>query len=176
MMTRNLSAADMEDAPAFLDEAAVGHLRHQRVREGVGERGGQARLVEEFNGLQVCEAPVELALGHLGDRLQEGTRHLFADGCSALQQVLLRGWQSVDAGGEDGLHGDWHLQAREGLGETVGPPLADQDLRLHQGLHALLKDEPQRDARGRSAAEALARVPGPSSDGLISNDNHKIRP
>jgi len=39
----------------------------------------QARLIDEFRGLEVREATVKLAFWHFGDRLQEGKRDLSAD-------------------------------------------------------------------------------------------------
>ena len=52
----------MEDPPALLGQAAVGHLVGQGVLEGEFTLGEEPRLVDEL-GLQVVEAAVQAASG-----------------------------------------------------------------------------------------------------------------
>ena len=87
------------------------------------------------------QAPVQRLLGQLGNGLQQGQGHLGADHRSRLEQPLLLRRQSVDARRQDGLHRGRHLNGRQGLRQAIGPALADQHPRLHQGAHALLQEE-----------------------------------
>src|SRR6266487_3864718 len=80
-----LKDAGMQPASLPLQEAAIGHVMGERMLEGIGGLGIQARLVQEFCLLQVRKAPTECILGQLGYRLQEGERHLPANDRSALE-------------------------------------------------------------------------------------------
>jgi hypothetical protein len=53
---------------------------------------------------------MERVLGHSGDGLQEGARHLHADDGGCLEQAFLRRRQSVQAGGEDAVHGGGNVE------------------------------------------------------------------
>jgi hypothetical protein len=90
---------------------------------------------------EVCQAAVELALGHLGDRLQERKRDLRADDGCALQQVLFLGWQPINACRQDRLHGGGHLDTQGRPGYPIGPWGSDQDLRFHQHSDAFFQEE-----------------------------------
>src|SRR4029450_2040536 len=80
-----LNDAGMQHASLCLQETAIGHVMGERMLEGVGRLGIQARLVQEFCLLQVRKAPTECVLGQLGYRLQEGEHHLPANDRSALE-------------------------------------------------------------------------------------------
>ena len=58
-----------------------------------------------------------------------------------MQELFLLRRQPVDARRQDRLHRGRHLNARERPGQAIGPRLADQPLRFHQGPHALLEKE-----------------------------------
>src|SRR5215471_20926424 len=76
--------AGMQHASLPLQETAIGHVMGERMLEGIGRLGVQARLVQEFCLLQVCKAPTECILGHPNYRLQEGECHLPANDRSTL--------------------------------------------------------------------------------------------
>ena len=103
--------------------------------------GEQARLVEELGGLQMGEAQAEWLLRHLGHGLEECQGHLGADDGGGLQELLLLRRQPVDARRQHRLHRRRHLDTRQRLRQTIGPLVADQYLRFHQGPHALLQEE-----------------------------------
>ena len=113
----------------------------QGVLEGVVRLGEQAGLVEELRGLEMGEAAVQGVFGQLGDGLQQGQGDLMANDGRGLQQPLRLGRQPVDARGQDRLHRGRHLDGRQRLRQAVGPRLAHQPLRFHQGVHALLQEE-----------------------------------
>jgi hypothetical protein len=121
----------VEGAPPLLQETPVRHLVGQGVLEGVFRLGEEAGLVEELGSLQTHEPTAERLVRHLGDGLKQGEGHLRADDRGGLQQALLLRRESVDAGGQDGLHGRWHLQRLQGLAHAIGPALPDQ----HPGLY-----------------------------------------
>ena len=70
-----------------------------------------------------------------------GQGHLGTNHRGGLEQTLLLGRQPVDACRQHRLHRRRHVQGRQGLRQTIGPRLADQDPRLHQGAHALFQEE-----------------------------------
>ena len=55
----------VQDAPPFLQEAAIGHLVRQGMLEGVFALGEQARLVEELGSLELRQAAVQASSGTL---------------------------------------------------------------------------------------------------------------
>ena len=101
----------------------------------------EARLVEELGGLQMGEAQAERLLRHLGHGLEERQGHLGADDGGGLQELFLLRRQPVDARRQHRLHRGRHLDTRECPGQAIGPRVADQHLRFHQGAHALLQEE-----------------------------------
>ena len=131
----------MQGAAPLLQEAAVGDLMGQGVFEGEFEFGKQAALVEELGRLQVREPPADILLGVLGDGQEQGEGRVLADDGGSLEEALLLGGESIDAGGQDCLHRRWHLDAGKGLGQAVGAPLPGQHLCLHQRPDALLEKE-----------------------------------
>src|SRR5439155_3748090 len=54
-----LHDASMQHAPLPLQETTIGHIMGERMFEGIGRLGIQARLVQEFCLLQVRKAPTE---------------------------------------------------------------------------------------------------------------------
>src|ERR1051326_1328244 len=94
--------------------------------ERIGRVRRHTRFVEEFHGLQLPEALVELLLGYRRDGLEEGDSHIFTDDGRYLQQALLGGWESVNARRQHGLDGVRHGQRgwlrtlfSDGLGEFL---------------------------------------------------------
>ena len=53
-------------APPLVQEAPVGHLLGEGVRERVFRLGEEAGLIEQFGGLHVPQTFRERVLGHLG--------------------------------------------------------------------------------------------------------------
>ena len=138
---QGLDDPGMERAPPLLEQRLIGHLLGQGVLEGVLDVGEEARLVEELGGLQMGEAQAERLLRHLGNGLEERQGHLRADDRGGLQELFLLRRQPVDARRQDRLHRGRHLDTRERPGQAIGPLVADQHLRFHQGAHALLQKE-----------------------------------
>ena len=78
---------------------------------------------------------------HLCNGLEERQGHFGADDRGGLQELLLLRWQPVDARRQHRLHCRRHLDTRQRLRQMIGPLIADQYLRFHQGAHALLQEE-----------------------------------
>src|SRR5262245_38802890 len=109
--------------------------------EGIFELREKARLVEEPCSLEVRKAATERLLGQLGNGLQEHEGHLLTDDGCQLQQAFLRGWEAVDPGGEDRLHGCRYLNTWAGLRQAIGTRGSHQDVRLDQCADGLLQEE-----------------------------------
>ena len=76
---QRLGHARMQRAPLGDGHVRVRHLVGQRVPKGVLGVGSRRRLVHELRRLQPLE-PVANRIGrHVGDRLQERAREVFAD-------------------------------------------------------------------------------------------------
>src|SRR6266487_5862340 len=131
----------MQGAPPLLEQRLIGDLLSQGVLEGILDVGKEARLVEELGGLQMGESQTERRLRRLGNGLEERQRHLGADDGGGLQELFLLRWQPVDTRRQDRLDRRGHLQALEGVAETIGTWLPDQHAGLDQGAHALLQKE-----------------------------------
>ena len=78
-------------------------------------------------------------LGQLGDRLEEGERHVLADDGGGLEKLLVLWRQPVDARGEDCLHRCGDVDRVEGPGESMGPADSREGVRLDQRSHTLLE-------------------------------------
>jgi hypothetical protein len=81
----------VQDPPPLQQQAAVGYLVRQGVLEGVLRLGEQARLIQEFCRLQVCQAAVQCRLGHVRNGLEQGERHVRANYRSGLEQAFVLG-------------------------------------------------------------------------------------
>src|SRR5512143_3063834 len=89
----------------------------------------------------VGEATTKVGFVLFGNRLQERERYVVADDGGSLEEPLLGGGQSVDAGGQDCLDAGRNLEGVRGLGEEVGAGPPGQYLRLDQGSDTFLEEE-----------------------------------
>jgi hypothetical protein len=83
------------------------------VLERVLHLGKEAGLVEELRGLEGREGLAEGRLRLLDQRLQQRDGDIRPDDRRGLEEALLLGRQPIDTGGQDGLHGRGHLNARQ---------------------------------------------------------------
>src|SRR5262245_39401941 len=60
---QGLDNAGMQHPPALLEQTAISHLVCEGVLEGVLGLWEEARLVQEFGGLEVCQATMQRRLG-----------------------------------------------------------------------------------------------------------------
>jgi hypothetical protein len=133
--------ACVQDPPPLPQEAAVGHLLRQGMREGILWLGEQAGLIEKLRRLQVGQAAVQRRLGYLGNGLEQRQGHLGANNGSRLQEPLCLRRQPVDTCCQHGLHRGRHLNGRQRLRQVVCPGRAHQHPSLHQRAHALFQEE-----------------------------------
>jgi hypothetical protein len=136
-----LGDAGVQGALPLVEQPLVGHLVRERVLEGVLEVREEPGLVEELRGLEAGELGAHLVLRSVGDGQQQRQGHVLADDRGRLEQSLAFGRQTVDPGGQDRLHRGGDRQLLDGPGEPVGPALAGQGRRLHQGPHTLFEEE-----------------------------------
>ena len=119
--------------------------------------------------------------------MEQDERDVLSDDGGRLQQLLLRGWEPVDPGGQDGLDRGRNLNSVEGLSEAIGPALAHQGLRLHESPHALFQKErvairpldeqcPQRGQLGVGAQERLQEILGPFARERIDAELRVVGP
>src|SRR5215468_12545991 len=113
----------------------------ERMLEGVFEVREEACLVQELGGLEMTQSPPQVALGRVGNGLQQGEGHILANDRGGLEQTLVLGRQAIDAGGEDGLRRRRDLPRPWGLGYPVGPTLPDEDLGLDERPHTFFQEE-----------------------------------
>src|SRR6266542_1384676 len=109
--------------------------------EGVLEVWEEPDLVKELGSLQPGEPVGERVVRKFGDGLEEGKRHVLADGCGGLKEALVLRDESIDASGEEGLHGGRDQDAGYVLGQEMGATGADQHTGLDEGADALLEEE-----------------------------------
>jgi hypothetical protein len=128
-------------APSLTEQARVRDVVRQRVLERVLDVREQRGLVEELRGLELVEAGAQRVVVEAGDGAQEGERHVLADHGGGLEQPLVLGRQSIDARGEDRLHGWRDLDGLRRLRQTVIAELADEGPGLDQGPDALFEEE-----------------------------------
>jgi hypothetical protein len=127
--------------PALPEQPAVGDVVGEGVPEGVLQIREESGLVEELRPLQVVEPATERLLRQVGDRLEQGERHVLAhDGCDLEQALVLRG-EPVDARCQNRLGGRRDLERLGRLGQLVGTAVARQGFRLDQRPDALLEEE-----------------------------------
>ena len=109
--------------------------------EGVHPLRKEVRLIEEFGPLELGQTAVQRLWRHVGNRLQQGERHLRPDDRGGLQEPFGVRRQPVDACRQHGLHRRWHRNVRQGPRQPVGAGLPSQDPGFHQGAHALFQKE-----------------------------------
>jgi hypothetical protein len=97
--------------------------------------------MRELCALQAGQLGAHPVLRRVGNGEEQCHRHVLADDGGGLEQAFGLGGQSVDARGQDGLHGGGDLQLLDGLGKSVGARLAHERARLDKGPHALLKKQ-----------------------------------
>src|SRR6266700_4619624 len=131
----------VDGAPAIGEETAVRHLLCQRVLEGVLRIGKQACRIQKLRGLQKRELSAHALLGFIGDGLEQNERDVLPDDRGRLQQLLLRGWEPVNPGGQERLDRARNLNIVECLRKAIGPALTHQGLRLYEGSHTFLEKE-----------------------------------
>ena len=131
----------MQAPPPLQQHSIVGDFLRQGVLEGVFQLREQARLIEELRRLQVRQAPLHGRPGDSAMACRSAAGHLRADDCSRLEELFLLRGQAVDTRRQHRLHGGGHLNARERLGQTIGPALAHQHLGFHQRPHTLFQKE-----------------------------------
>ena len=103
------------------------------------------RLVDELGGLQAVERAAERLVRQLGDRLEQGERHVLADDGGDLQQVFIFRGEPVDAGRQYRLNRGRDLDGLDRLRQAILASLPLQRFRLHQRPDRLLQEE--RDCR-----------------------------
>ena len=101
----------------------------------------QAGFVEELRSLQAREPVAKFVLGVLCDGDQQHQRHVLADGRSRLEEILVAGWEAIDARSQHRLHRRGHLEVRDGLPQTIDAPLANNYPGFDQGADTLLKEK-----------------------------------
>ena len=138
---QRLDNARVQRAPPPLHQAPIGHLLREGVLEGVGALGQAPRLVEELRRLKLGEALMQPLLVQLCHGLQQGHRHLRANDCRRLEQVLGLCRQPVDARRQDRLDGGRHRQCLGRRAQAIGSRLAHDTSRLDQALHTLFHKE-----------------------------------
>jgi hypothetical protein len=94
-----LDDATVEGAPAVLEQTAVRHVVGEGMLERVLEVREDPGLVEQLRGLQAPERGVQLAVGEVGDGLEQREGDILPDHRRCLEQRLVAGCQSVDPGG-----------------------------------------------------------------------------
>src|SRR5215467_5955368 len=128
----------VKSAPLLLNESPIGNVVGERMLEYVHQAGEQLCLVEKLCDLEMSEAAPELFFGELHNRLKQQKRHIHADYGSRLQQPLVLGRKSVNAGGEDCLGCCRDLQRLWRLHKTISTLHAGERFRLDQCPDALL--------------------------------------
>jgi hypothetical protein len=128
-------------AASVLEEGAVRHVVGERVLERVLDVRENASLVEELGHLEVGEHAAQHVLLLLGDRLQEGERHILADYRRGLEHALVSGREPIDARGEDRLCGGRDVERPHRPCGAIGSALAHERARFDEGPHALLEEE-----------------------------------
>src|SRR5215467_7881338 len=131
----------MERGLSLVEEATVGNLVSEGVLEGVLGARERARLIEELRAAEPHESLAQLAFGHFGDGAQQGHRHVLAEHGGGLEQPLVLGEETVDARGEDGLHGGRHLNGVDGLLQAIAPTAAQEGFGFHECADALFEEE-----------------------------------
>jgi hypothetical protein len=106
----------MECPPPLLEQRLIGHLLGEGVLEGILDVGEEARLIEEFGGLQMCEAQAQRRLRHLGNGLEKHQGHLHANDRGGLEKLFLLRRQPIEARRQHCLHRDRYLNARQRSG------------------------------------------------------------
>ena len=112
----------------------------ERVLERVLQIRKEPDLVEELRGLEVGQLGAHLGLRSVGDGQEQRHGHFLADDGGRLEQALGLGCETVDARGQDGLHGGGDLKVLDGR-VAVGAALAGQGRRLDEGSHTFLEEE-----------------------------------
>ena len=150
----------VEGAPPVLEQAAVGDLVGEGVLERVFDVGEEPRLVEELRGLEGRQTLPEGVLGGLRDGLEKGDGHVLPDDRGHLEKAPCLGRQLVDACGQDRFDRGRHLDRLDRSSQVTRPPLAPQDVGIHQRLHGLLQEEriPLRPLDEERREPARARV------------------
>jgi hypothetical protein len=105
---QGLDDTRVEGTPPLLEQAAIGDLLGEGVREGIRWGALHEELVKEFPRLELRELLLQHLLGEPTYRPEQREGDLLADDACRLQQAFGRRWQPVDAGREHRLHGCRH--------------------------------------------------------------------
>src|SRR5438445_10613173 len=93
----------VEHSPALLEQAAVGALVRKGMLERVLDFGKKPGLVQEFGGLQPRETLMQFVVAQASNGFEQTKRDVLADDRCRLQEALVFGCESIDAGRDDRL-------------------------------------------------------------------------
>jgi hypothetical protein len=131
----------VQPAAPLLQEAAVRDLVREGMLEGILEIGIEPSFVEELARLQVVESATERLVRELGDRLEQGEWHVFADDRGGLQEAFLLRGETVDASCQHYLDRGRNLDRLDRLRQPIPAALSPQHLGLHQHPDGLFQEE-----------------------------------
>jgi hypothetical protein len=86
---QGLDQARVQHPPPLQQEAAVGHLMRQGMREGVVRLREQAGLIQELRRLEVHQAVVQRRLGQVRNGPQQGAGYVRPNHGSGLEQAFV---------------------------------------------------------------------------------------
>ena len=93
--------------PGAFQQSMIGRFLNQRVLERIDRLRDKAGFVQEFGGLELCQALGESLLGQPGDGSEEREGHLFANHSRALQHTFSDCRQAIYASRKHRMHGVW---------------------------------------------------------------------
>src|SRR5438132_897789 len=138
----------MDAGPALRELRAVGDFLGQRVLEGVLDLRIERLLVEELGSRERMESGGQVSVAEISNAPENRLGEPLADHRRRLQHPLLPLGETVDARGEDALHGRGQADLLRGPDQLVRTPASRDHARLDQRLDDLLDEE-------RIAARAL---------------------
>ncbi len=130
----------VQGAAPLAEQAVVGHVLDDGVLEDVGGLGQEALLVDDLEGLQLAQEPVELP-AHSGHPPQQPDEELPSDDGGELHSPLAVVAEPVESGHDDVVDGAGHADLRPVLDERDAIAVAAQHADVEQGLGDLLDEQ-----------------------------------
>jgi hypothetical protein len=129
----------METPLPLLEHGSVDDVSDETVPESHGASGSWLGVLDEATGLQAGEARAEVAVGDIGDGMEQGNGDFPAYHRGGLQDALVFRCEAINSSHEDSLDGGGDLERAGILDQSVGSVCAGEGVRLDQTSNALFQ-------------------------------------
>ncbi len=107
LLGQDLDDLQMLLPPGTFQQSMIGRFLNQHVLERIDRLRDKAGFVQEFGGLELCQALGESLLGQPGNGSEEREGHLLPNDRRVLQHTFSDCWQAIHASRQHRMDGVW---------------------------------------------------------------------